>query len=63
MYLSIITHNQSDLISRLKLQVDGGNEFLKISLNIVSINPGSLYSVIAMDLLILKLQLYLSGIS
>ena len=42
--LNIITHNQSDRISRLKLQVDGGIDFLKISLNIVSMKPGSIYS-------------------
>ena len=42
--LNIITHNQSDKVSRLKLQIDGGREFLKMSLNIVPMNPGSIYS-------------------
>ena len=42
--LNIITHSQSDCISRLKLQVDGGKDFLKMSLNIISISPDSLYA-------------------
>ena len=42
--LDIITHNQSNQISILKLQVDGGKEFLKVPLNIVSMKTGCLYS-------------------
>ena len=42
--LNIITHSQSDCISRLKLQVDGGKDFLKMSLNIISMSPDSLYA-------------------
>ena len=29
--LNIITHNQWNKISRLKLQIDGGKDFLKMS--------------------------------
>ena len=43
-HLNIITHSQSDCISRLKLQVDGGKDFLKMSLNIISMSPDSLYA-------------------
>ena len=42
--LNIITHSQSDCISRLKLQVDVEKDFLKMSLNIISMSPDSLYA-------------------
>ena len=42
--LNIITYNQAKHISRLKSQVDGGREFLKMSVNIKSMSPDSLYT-------------------
>ena len=41
--LNIVTHNQTNRISRLKLHIDGGKDFLKTSLNIISMKPRSLY--------------------
>ena len=41
--LNIVTHNQLDRICRLKLNIDGGKGFLKISFNIISMKPGSIY--------------------
>ena len=41
--LNIITHGQSNRISRLKVQLDGGKQFLKMSVNIVSVLSNSLY--------------------
>ena len=41
--LNIITYKQSNRISRLKVQLDGGKQFLKLSVNIVSMLPNSLY--------------------
>ena len=41
--LNIVTHNQFNRICRLKLQIDGGKDFLKMSFNIISMKPGSLY--------------------
>ena len=41
--LNIVIHNQLNRISRLKLHIDGGKYFLKISLNIISMKPRSLY--------------------
>ena len=40
---NIVTHKQFNQISRLKLHIDGGKDFLKISLNIISMKPRSLY--------------------
>ena len=42
--LNIVTHNQLNRICRLKLHIDGGKGFLKISFNIISMKPGSIYS-------------------
>ena len=42
--LNIIIHSQPDSISRLKLQVDGGKDFLKMSVNIILMHPNSLYT-------------------
>ena len=42
--LNIVTHNQLNRICRLKLNIDGGKGFLKISFNIISMKPGSIYS-------------------
>ena len=41
--LNIITYKQWNRISRLKVQLDGGKQFLKLSVNIVSMLPNSLY--------------------
>ena len=41
--LNIITYKQSNRILRLKAQLDGGKQFLKLSVNIVSMLPNSLY--------------------
>ena len=35
--LNIVTDNQSVSITRLKFQLDGGQQFLKMSVNIVSV--------------------------
>ena len=40
--INIITHSQSDSISRLKHQVDGGKDFLNMSVNIISMHPNIL---------------------
>ena len=42
--LNIISNSQSDSISRMKLQVDGGKDCLKMSVNIISMHPKSLYT-------------------
>ena len=39
---NIVTHKQFNQISRLKLHIDGGEDFLKISVNIISMKPRSL---------------------
>ena len=41
--LKIITNNQTDTITRLKFQLDGGQQFLKMSVNIVSVDSESGY--------------------
>ena len=35
--LNIVTNNQFESIIRLKFQLDGGQQFLKMSVNIVSV--------------------------
>ena len=39
--LNIITNEQSNRISRLKVQLDGGKQFLKLTVIIVSMLPNS----------------------
>ena len=41
--LNIVTHKQFNQISRLKLHIDGGKDFFKISVNIISMKPRSSY--------------------
>ena len=39
---SIVTHNQLNRITCLKFHIDGGKDFFKISLNIISMKPKGL---------------------
>ncbi|EER07242.1 hypothetical protein Pmar_PMAR020401 [Perkinsus marinus ATCC 50983] len=41
--LNIVTADEANRITRLKLQFDGGQQFLKLSVNIVTMKEGSLY--------------------
>ena len=41
--LNIVTHKHFNQISRLKLHIDGGKDFFKISVNINSMKPRSLF--------------------
>ena len=41
--LNIVTNNKAESITRLKFQLDGGQQFLKMSVNIVSVNEESRY--------------------
>ena len=41
--LNMITYGQSNRISRLREQLDGGKQFLKMSVNIASVLPNSLF--------------------
>ena len=41
--LNIVTLKQFSQISHLKLHIDVGKDFLKISVNIISMKPRSLY--------------------
>ncbi|KAF4648560.1 hypothetical protein FOL47_003077, partial [Perkinsus chesapeaki] len=41
--LNVVTDGDADCISRLKFQLDGGRQFLKLSVNVVSIESGCPY--------------------
>ena len=41
--LNMVTYSQSESITRLKLQLDGGHQFLKMTVNIVSVIEKSHY--------------------
>ncbi|EER02729.1 hypothetical protein Pmar_PMAR008500 [Perkinsus marinus ATCC 50983] len=41
--LNTVTAGEADRITRLKFQLDGGQQFLKVSINVATMDPGSRY--------------------